>query len=409
MKNSSKVDAHQPLSRRELLIIPSIIVITIVLCVGISESLARYFYASRDGDTCAVRDSVMGIRLKPNCISESKVPEGPWTQNVYNDCGSRSSFQCFPKPINSFRIVIFGNSISQGSFIPYNDTYGSRVAEELTERCSQLVDVQNVARPTYTWEKVNKNLDEALSLKPDALITSLLPNDLEGDPTEQLAVGSGAIFADADAGNTGSAHTGISNSPATTGEKETLSLMQLISKLTSESSRAIYVAKNLYYKDKEGYMNLYLNYGEKANFLRPPFSAFWQTRLAAYDELLGKMAEKAHGQKVPLVLVYIPQQAQAVLLGMKDLPRGVDPRAFSRAVGVLAAKHEINFVDTSEAFGRTSNPTDLYYRVNGHPSGAGHAVIAKAVVAQLLKIDPSPFQSCRSSASAVSRHAELSR
>ena len=178
--------------------------------------------------------------------------------------------------------------------------------------------------------------------------------------------------------------------------------------LTSDSSRAIYVAKNLYYKNRESYMNLYLHYGEKANFLRPPFSAFWQTRLAAYDELLGKMAEKAHGQKVPLVLVYVPQQAQAVLLGVKDLPRGVDPRAFSRAVGVLAAKHGIFYVDTSEAFGRTSNPTDLYYRVNGHPSGAGHAVIAKAVVAQLLKIDPGPFQSCRSSASAVSRHVEIS-
>ena len=382
MKSSNKVNARQPLSRRELLIIPSIIIITIVLCVSISESLARYFYASRDWDTCAVRDPVMGIRFKPNCISERKVPEGPWTQNVYNDCGSRSSFQCFPKPSGGLRIVIFGNSISQGSFIPYNGTYGSRVAEELTERCGQLVDVQNVARPTYTWEKVNKNLDEALSLKPDALITSLLPSDLETDPAQQLI----------DRPN-----------------KETLSLMQLFSKLTSESSRVIYIAKNLYYENKDNYMNLYLHYGEKANFLRPPFSAFWQTRLAAYDELLGRMAEKTHGQKVPLVLVYVPQQAQAVLLGMKDLPRGVDPRAFSRAVGVLAAKHGINYVDTSEAFGRTSNPTDLYYRVNGHPSGAGHAVIAKAVVAQLLQIDPSPFQSCRSSAAAVSEHAELSR
>ena len=169
MSDSRKADAHQRFYRRDLFVIPSIVIVTIVLCIGISEGLADYFYPRRDGDTCTVRDPVMGTRFKPNCISESKVPEGPWTQNAYNDCGSRSPFQCFPKPTNSLRIVIFGNSISQGSFIPYDDTYGSRVAAELTERCGQPVGLQNVARPTYTWEKMNKDLDEALTLRARCL------------------------------------------------------------------------------------------------------------------------------------------------------------------------------------------------------------------------------------------------
>ena len=93
---------------------------------------------------------------------------------------------------------------------------------------------------------------------------------------------------------------------------------------------------------------------------------------------------------------------------MKRLPQGVDPRAFSEALAALAARHGIYYVDTSEAFGRFSNPTDLYYRVNGHPSGAGHAVIAKAVVTQLLKTDRGPFQSCRSPTSDVSGNSARS-
>ncbi len=380
MNDSRVSNRRQRASRRDLFNIPAIVVLTIVFLGGISEGLALWLYPSRNGDTCTIHDAAMGIRFKQNCTSEQKVPEGPWTQNFYNDCGSRSPFQCSPKPKDGLRIVIFGNSISQGSFIPYDDTYGSRVATELTKRCGQPVDVQNVARPTYTWKKIVMDLDEALALNPSVAITTITPNDLESDPAQQ-AVGSP--------------------------NNEALSLQEIISNLTS-ASRALYVAKDFYYRNSENFATLYLHYREKANFLRPPFSAFWQTRLAAYDELLGKMAEKADSQKVPLVLVFVPQQAQAVLLGMKRLPQGVDPRAFSEALAALAARHGIFYVDTSEAFGRFSNPTDLYYGVNGHPSGAGHAVMAKAVVTQLLKTDRGPFQSCRSPTSDVSGNSARS-
>ena len=113
--------------------------------------------------------------------------------------------------------------------------------------------------------------------------------------------------------------------------------------------------------------------------------------MADYDRLLGRIADKLREHGVPLLLVFVPQRAQAALLSGHAAPPSVDPYAFGQAIGRIAVRHQVGYVDLSAAFSRISDAARLYYPVDGHLSG--HAVLA-AVVARGLIGDVPALAAC---------------
>src|SRR5258708_27951487 len=106
------------------------------------------------------------------------------------------------------------------------------------------------------------------------------------------------------------------------------------------------------------------------------------------------MADKAHRAGVGFALLLGPQQAQAILLSMKNLPPGVDPRAFGRRMNEIAARHGMFMINTTDAFADVQRPELDFFPVDGHPEEKGNVVMADATVRRLVAGDVAPFAAC---------------
>lgn len=385
MKDDPDNGDNAVLPKRDLVLIPLLVVLTLACLLGTSELLAYHFYPAEDLDACQIPDDTMGTRFKPDCTSTTKAPEGPWVTNHYNECGFRSATSCATKPKGTLRIAAFGSSLTQGYIVPFDQIYPVRVATELKSLCHRPIDIQDVASVGYNWNREKLNFAQALKLDPDILITSIVPFDLERDPED---------FEQERA------------SPSSVPPPQP-SLISRLYVAIKQKARSAYVAQYFYFKDAKVFTNLYLMYGEKANFLRTPFSPFWQKRLDSYEKLLTDLADQAHAAHVPLILVYVPQRAQVAMISGTPIPAGVDPWAFSKAIGDMAARHGVVYVNTSDDFSHLKNAADLYYPVDGHPSGAGHAVIADAVVSRLINMTDSKFTDCASPVASLQQRTAL--
>jgi hypothetical protein len=136
------------------------------------------------------------------------------------------------------------------------------------------------------------------------------------------------------------------------------------------------MAQHFLFRSASVYLTLYLRYGDKADFLRPPFSARWRERLQILDRLIGGLADKTLRAGVPLMLAFVPQMAQVMLMAGNPVPPGIDPSALQAAIAAIATRHGVLFADTSVALREKRMPERLFYEVDGHRSGEGQPVAA---------------------------------
>ena len=162
--------------------------------------------------------------------------------------------------------------------------------------------------------------------------------------------------------------------------------------MPSRRAAAFVVAQHFHFQDMAVYLPLYLSYGDKADFLRPPFTPAWQIRLGRFESLIGEMSARARKAGTPFAIAFIPQEAELALMARHPLPPGVDPGALPRALSAIAARHGVNFVDASAALQTHAQPERLYYQVDGHLSGAGQP-LAVAPIAD--RFSAQIFPACR--------------
>ena len=155
-----------------------------------------------------------------------------------------------------------------------------------------------------------------------------------------------------------------------------------------KNSRAMIAAQHYLFSRPDLFTQFYLRYGDRADFLRMPLTPAWQRRVDDFDTLLGGIADKYHAAHVPLLLVYVPQRAQATLLAAHQAPPGVEPYAFGRQIGEIAVRHGIDYLDLSTVFSKIPQAADLYYPVDGHLTGKGDAVLAAHAAAALQQKVP---------------------
>ena len=320
--------AHaEPLPRRDYIILPLLSVLTVLIMFAAAEVVSRITFVQHEADACMMPDKVLGTRFRPNCVSRVKAAEGPWVTNRYNECGYRTPEPCGPKPAGGARIAVLGSSISQGYLVPYEQTFAARDATLLTQSCRRPVEFQNLASIGYIWNRLVDRVDDAIALHPDAAVIVVAPFDLQ-----QTVVPPGEDQKGEDPG----------------------ALKRLDGLIIN--SRAVVVAQHFLFSQPDMFVKLYLNYGDRADFLRPPFKPAWQDRLKRFDQLMAEIADKFHAAGIPLVLAYVPERAQAALLSAHQSPPGVDPYAFPRQIGDIARAHGIRFVDLSPTMSRMQMP-----------------------------------------------------
>ena len=358
------------LPRRDFLLLPVLCALTVVAMVGMAEIGTRLAYAERKEDSCMRPDATLGYRFAPDCTSRTKAAEGPWVTNRYNECGYRTEQSCGPVASGVRRVAVVGSSISAGYLVPYDTSIVKLTAERLQGKCDAPVEFQNLGGIGYIWSKVYARMDEALALRPLAVMMVVIPFDLEQtvDTRAVAEPGKPALKLDA---------------VATTGVMAQLHRVIM-------SSRAFAVAQHFLFQNVSFYTNLYLRYGDKAGFLRPPFPASWQRRFHDFDVLMDGVAAKAHAAGVPFILVTVPQRAQAALAAAHgSVPPGIDPMAFDREIARIATRHGIDDIDLTPEFARQPNPAaDYYYAVDGHINARGSQLVAHALARRFVSDVP---------------------
>jgi hypothetical protein len=359
--NATSTAEEAPLPRRDLLILPLISICTIVLCLIAAESLAEYFFASQELNPCMVPDPVHGAKFKPNCTVRMKAAEGPWVTSSYNDCGYRTKEPCGPKPAGTTRIALLGSSSSEGYYNSYDQTFASLTAAELTKVLKRPVEVQNLGRAGCNPICALNRVDEALALKPDFVMLAMSNFDMQNMETTGAALQNAKAIAPI----------------APTYKEKVFSYLK--------EKKAVVAVTHFLTEDNPGFARVrvttYLTNGDLAGYLWKPFPAAWNDRIQLLDGLLESAEAKCRNAHVPFVLIEIPTFQQVSLMGYQNLPAGVDPYAFTHSLQQLALQHQMQFINTTDAF---TKPNDKFYVVDGHMNANGNAVVARVVVEHLL-------------------------
>jgi hypothetical protein len=371
------------LARRDYVLLPAICVLTVVLMFVVSEMGTRLVWpAAREGKDCHREDAALGMVNVPNCTMRIKVPETSWITYHYNECGFRSTEACGPKPPGTRRVAVLGTSFAEGTSVAYGDSFGALSAARLTRACHGPVEFQNLGVYDLPLRKVLTRIDQTIALQPDATVLVVAPFDLE-----KLNLPD-----DAPAGLTKVAATaapGTAGAPAASRPDLLTRVKEMV-----QDSRAITVAEHFMFENPDIQIPMYLHYGDKADFLRPPFSPAWQHRLAVFDQLIGDTAQRLRAAGVPLVLVVIPQRTQAELLAMKHRPPGIDPFALERAMRAISQKHGVQYVDLFTEFSHETHPAHFYYPVDNHLNEDGSRAVARGIVAGLANGGIAAFNGC---------------
>ena len=359
--NATSTAEEAPLPRRDLLILPLISICTIVLCLIAAESLAEYFFASQELNTCMVSDPVHGAKFKPNCTVRMKAAEGPWVTSSYNDCGYRTKESCRPKPPGTTRIALLGSSSSEGFYNSYDQTFASLTAAELTKVLKRPVEVQNLGRAGCDPICALNRVDEALALKPDVVMMAMSNFDMQNMETTGAALQNAKAIA-----------------PLTPTYKE-----KVFTYL--KEKKAVVAVTHFLTENNPAFARVrvmtYLTNGDLAGYLWKPFPATWNDRIQLLDGLLESAEAKCRNAHVPFVFIEIPTFQQVSSMGYQNLPAGVDPYAFTHSLQQLASQHQMQFINTTDAF---TKPNDTFFVVDGHMNANGNAVVARVVVEHLL-------------------------
>ena len=339
--------------RRDFLILPALCAITLLLMVAVPELLAEHAFQQKKMDACLRPDPVLGFRALPNCQARYKSGEGPWAENDYNECGYRSKASCLTKPRDTFRVALIGSSTSMGYLVPYDQTFAVRSEKILSATCGHAVEFQSLGGLGYQWGRMEARMDEALRLKPDLVVATLTPFDLR-QPLQP-------------ADDTAPQPHGLVGS--------------LVSTLRGVVQGSALWFAVLHYRAElpATYIRFFLRDPDRSGYLSKPFSPFWQQQLGYTKTLIDNLAAKARADNVPMMLVFVPLRAQAVLLKHAAEFPANDPTAFDDAVGKIAEQDGVTFLDSTPVLAAAANIDPLFYAVDDHITGAGSAILADMV------------------------------
>jgi len=345
------------LERRDYFILPLIVIATVLVVAVPVEAALRIFFPYSEADRCVVYGDPRpsAFHATANCASRIKVPEGPWVDMTYNECGYRSTDPCTPKKPGSLRLAIIGSSLAAGYLVPYEASVSARARESLTALCRLPVDVQNLGAEGNMGVRLTASAEAAAALDPDAIVLVVSPTDLVLDNAmDQATPAPGAIA-----------------------KHQTGWIQEL--KVQLSRSRLLYMESYLLLRNDDNYVPIYRRSGHKADFMRLPLSQDWQERLAHLDRDIARV-KAAIGPDIPLIILFSPERSQAAMLATPHLAKGMAPAHLQSEIARRAQAHGAHFADMSTQIVPGTPSSSIYYAMNGHLNGEGHALLAEALV-----------------------------
>ena len=364
----SKSNGELRLPKRDWLLLPAISLVTLAALLGSSEVVARVLYPAAIGDSCYVQGAGTDARFRPNCKSRSKTAEGPWVDNSYNECGYRTRESCASKPPGTLRVAVLGSSFSYGFMTPYDTAYTTVAGQLLAKQCRRPVEFQNLGVYGIGMLDVYHRTDEALALKPDVLLLAFSAFDLipEISP-DKMAQRDNLIPGTLKHQNRPDPGSWIKNFIVT----------------PLKESRAITMLQHFMYQNPETYTNLFMYYGDNADYVRTPLSQRWRQRFSNLDVLIEGIHKRADAASVPMVVLVGAMPSQVALVN-SPLRSGVDPYVFGTEVTQIASKYNVLTVNPLPDFANRPDAMALVYPVDGHVAPQGQKVVAEELSRRIL-------------------------
>jgi len=364
------------LPRRDYFLIPLLSLMTALLMFGVAEIFTRAEYPKQDFDGCRVPGADDPRRAKPNCIVEAKVPESPWVTYKTNACGWRTDASCGPKLPGALRIALLGASMTMGENVPLEETWGERTGQAISKATGRKVEVENLG-----WELLNplhcyRQLGQVIALKPDAVVYAVNPFDLSRDPDPlQIAHRKDPVLPP------------HAPPPAPLAQGKAIVLRNAAKAVQNllNASRTFTMAQHFLFSNPDTFLKIYLADGDRADYLRQPFTPAWKTRFAAFNLIVTDMAARLRQAGIPFIVMSLPARAQVILVAKgKPYPPGTDPFAFDREIQSFCDRNGVPYLPALKAFSQTPDGDKLFYIVDTHITGEGDGVIARLLVRKLL-------------------------
>lgn len=371
------IEAPTSATKNDLFLLPLLSLLTILFLLVGSEVLARALYPEQEKDSCEIADQHLGFRYKPNCSVRVKAAEGNWVTMQYNDCGYRSKESCKPRTRGTVRIAVVGSSVAQGWLVDYDQSFATRTAKELEQRCHRPVEVQNLGRQLCGLNCFFRLVPEALSLKPDLLLVTLTGSDIDRLSDEQVR----------------DRYKALSTEPTGAAASDKRNVFRRIKDLTTKS-RAVEAIEHFLFQDPSTYLRIALLNKQTTGFMSSSYSPAWQRNMRNTETLLSEMAAESKAAGVPMAIVPFPSVAQSAAIVSKGSIPDVYPDALNNRLAKIAEKNGIIFVDPMPTFQKTPSVNRFYFIANGHLDGEGQALISTPIVDRLTTGSSPVFVGC---------------
>jgi lysophospholipase L1-like esterase len=297
-----------------------------------------------------VRDALIAYRRRPGSSFPSRSDGEFEVQCEHNSLGFRDTEHDAAKPPGTFRIVALGDSFTYGAGAEYDDTYLVRVERTLNRRRGdhRRVEIVKLGLPRHFPLLERLTLEHyGLRFSPDLVMVAVLPNDVidtrEGFDavcaSEEGYLISCAALWWGEAGIRAYKHSAVAR--------------MLLAWRSDRKRRSIEESGAVFRDDG-------------------PAEAAWRE----LEGELEKMQRVALSNGAAFVLVSIPQG-----------PPWTSPKSpYTEArLARWSSEHGAAFVPTLPALRAAESGVPLYWKLDGHPTPAGYAVIADAIVAQLTE------------------------
>jgi hypothetical protein len=368
---------HSKLSRLDWIILPTLSLLTILIIVVSTESLARRaFGVSKTSlESCLILDDAAnGVRGIPNSVCSEKVPETELVEYKFDCTGYRTGKDCGPKSRGVYRIVLIGSSIAMGERVPIEKTFATLLPIELSRRVGRDVELYNYAMAFGFPRNTTLRFNDVLAAQPNLIlwVVSSIDVKLAGFSHLEFSQNSNS----SQSGRIATLKKAIKDKIG--GNPLAASLKALGYFLQKYRSQGEYIRSFLAIPDGgEG------DWDAGPSALRSELSREWKDRIQKFDGYAAEITTRAKTAGVPIVVVMIPTRAQAAMISMDEWPKGFSPFTIDKELGTIITRHGGLYIDILPDFRETSNPEQHFYPIDGHPDSGAHAMIAGFLAKEL--------------------------
>jgi hypothetical protein len=351
-----------------------------ILVFGV-EFVARQMYYESETTTfpcLVVNDPTTGVRGVPNSTCSQKIFESRLTQYALNNCGHRAGMECRPKPVGVQRIVLVGSSVAYGMWVPQEGSFAALLPVELSRRTGRKIELYNESMQWGTPHSVDLRFKEVLAAKPDVVLWTLTPFDIENVgltlPYVPVAKEAGTAAPNAGGGAT------IWHRAAVAFSKKPISDVihdgwgRFVEAL--DQTRTVFLLQHLMYQSPSLYVKHFLMQGESAAFLRTEPDAAWKGQLMQLDTYAADLERQTKSIGATLVVTLLPQRAQAAMISDGEWPAGFDPYKVGEDVRSIIERHGGTYIDVLHGFQNVPNAASYYFPVDGHVDLNGHKLLS---------------------------------